>query len=70
MSYKKKTIKLLIGAMILFFIVFLLSLLRLWQGKTLFNLGLDSPQENYLVMLLCLASIGYAFYEILKIEHE
>jgi len=62
----KRNILILIVMLIVFALIFFLSLVGLQSEETLFNIGIPAMYENWLIMLLSLASIAKIVWELYK----
>jgi len=54
--------------LLVFFVVFLLSMTLAWRSIKIFDLGFPGLVENYIVVIFSLASMVKAFVEIYKVE--
>jgi len=68
-SYKRKLISGLIILLLIFGILFFISFWNLQRGKPTFGFEFDAVTENWVIIILCFASIIKVLYEIIKVEH-
>jgi hypothetical protein len=66
-DYKEKFIITLLSLLVLFFCSFTVALIALKGGYALFNLGIPSIVENWILVLLSVIFITKILYELVKV---
>lgn len=66
--YRRKLILGLLTLMLLFVIIFVVTLINNIHGKALLGTGLPFLVENVIIMVLCIFSMGNVIYEIFKVK--
>jgi hypothetical protein len=64
----KRTITVLVIILIVFAAIFLLAFFGLQQKQAIFDIGMPVEFENWVIMILCIASIIKIVWELYKIE--
>jgi hypothetical protein len=67
-KYRRQSLMFLMGYLVIFFIVLVVSLLYLRSGKALFEIGMDHSLQNGIIILFSLLAIIKVVVEIVKIE--
>jgi hypothetical protein len=63
---EKRNILLLIILLIVFALIFFISFIGLQRQESLFDIGIPSMFENWLIMILSLGSIGKIVFELYR----
>ena len=67
--YRRKLIIGLMTLLVLFFLIVLVALMDLRNGRAMFNTGIDYRFENIFVIILSVLSMIKVIHEIHIIEH-
>lgn len=67
-KYRRQSLIFLMGYLVLFFIVLLVSLFNLNRGKSLFDIGLNPGLQNLIIILFSILAMVKVVLEIAKIE--
>ena len=62
----KKTKNLLIGLMMVFILIIILSVFGLYRNETLFGLGIPANYENWMIIILSVGSIVKIVFDFRK----
>jgi len=69
-KYRRKTVIFLMGYLIIFFIVLLVSVFNLNRGKSIFDIGMNPSLQNWIIIILSVLAIIRVVMEIARIENH
>jgi len=67
-KYRKQSLMFLMGYLVIFFIVMVVSIFNLNSGKALFEIGMSHNLQNWAIILFSLFAIIKVVMEIIRIE--
>ncbi len=67
-KYRRKSIMFLMGYLLMFFAVLIISLYNLNRGQTLFYIGMSSAAQNWIIIIFSVLAMIRVVVEIAKTE--
>ena len=67
-KYRKQSVMFLMGYLVLFFIVLLVSLFDLNKGKSFFDIGMSPVLQDIIIIIFSILAIIKVVIEITKVE--
>ena len=67
-KYRKQSLMFLMGYLLIFFIVMVVSIFNLNSGKALFEIGMNHSLQNWILIIFSFLAVIKVVLEIIRIE--